>query len=91
MDLAPPQRSVRCRAFPLAQPACDLLTGEVAANLPVSDPSKMNFGGAGAAKAWKEIWGCGQGIGVINKVQGAAEFVAQLKREYAQARARLAL
>jgi len=58
-------------------------------NLPISDPSKMNFGGAGAAKAWKEIWGCGQGIGVINKVQGAAEFVAQLKREYAQARARL--
>ncbi|MDO8283520.1 MAG: nitronate monooxygenase family protein [Rhodoferax sp.] len=58
-------------------------------NLPISDPSKMNFGSAGAAKAWKEIWGCGQGIGVINKVQGAAEFVAQLKREYAQARARL--
>ena len=58
-------------------------------NLPVSDPSKMNFGGAGAAKAWKDIWGCGQGIGVINKVQGAAEFVAQLKREYAQARTRL--
>ena len=58
-------------------------------NLPVSDPSKMNFGGAGSAKAWKEIWGCGQGIGVINKVQGAAEFVAQLQREYAQARARL--
>ncbi len=60
-------------------------------NLPVSDPSKMNFGGAGAAKAWKEIWGCGQGIGVINKVQGVAEYVAQLKREYAQARARLEL
>nr|WP_295769130.1 nitronate monooxygenase family protein [Rhodoferax sp.] len=60
-------------------------------NLPVSDPSKMNFGGAGAAKAWKEIWGCGQGIGVISKVQSAAEFVAQLKREYVQARARLAL
>ncbi len=60
-------------------------------NLPVSDPSKMNFGGAGAAKAWKEIWGCGQGIGVINKVQGAAEFVAQLQREYAAARARLSL
>ncbi len=59
-------------------------------NLPVSDPSKMNFGGS-SAKAWKEIWGCGQGIGVINKVQGAAEFIAQLKREYAQARARLAL
>ena len=59
-------------------------------NLPVSDPSAMNFGGS-SAKAWKEIWGCGQGIGVINKVQGAAEFVAQLKVEYAQARARLAL
>jgi nitronate monooxygenase len=59
-------------------------------NLPVSDPSKMNFGGS-SAKAWKEIWGCGQGIGVINKVQGTAEYVAQLKREYAQARARLAL
>jgi len=60
-------------------------------NLPVSDPSKMSFGSGGAAKAWKEIWGCGQGIGVINKVQGAADFVAQLQREYAQARARLAL
>jgi nitronate monooxygenase len=59
-------------------------------NLPVSDPSAMNFGGS-SAKAWKEIWGCGQGIGVINKVQSAAEFVAQLKREYAQARARLAV
>lgn len=60
-------------------------------NLPVSDPSKMNFGGGSSAKAWKEIWGCGQGIGVINRVQSTAEFVAQLKREYAQARARLAL
>ena len=59
-------------------------------NLPVSDPSKMNFGGS-SAKAWKEIWGCGQGIGVVTKVQTTAEYVAQLKREYAQARARLAL
>ena len=59
-------------------------------NLPVSDPSKMNFGGS-SAKAWKEIWGCGQGIGVISKVQSAAQYVAQLKREYAQARARLAV
>ena len=59
-------------------------------NLPVSVPSAMNFGG-GSAKAWKEIWGCGQGIGAIYKVQSTAEFVAQLKREYAQARARLAL
>ena len=59
-------------------------------NLPVSDPSKMNFGGS-SPKAWKEIWGCGQGIGVISKVQSAAQYVAQLKREYAQARARLAV
>jgi nitronate monooxygenase len=59
-------------------------------NLPESDPSKMNFGGS-SAKAWKEIWGCGQGIGAVTKVQTTAEYVAQLKREYAQARARLAL
>ncbi|MCX7240812.1 MAG: nitronate monooxygenase family protein [Burkholderiales bacterium] len=58
------------------------------ADLPESDPSKMNFGGT-AAKAWKEIWGCGQGIGAISQVQSTAEFVAQLKREYAAARARL--
>ena len=57
-------------------------------HLPESDPSKMNFGGADA-KAWKDIWGCGQGIGAITKVQSTAEFVAQLKREYAAARARL--
>ena len=59
-------------------------------HLPESDPSKMNFGGA-SAKAWKDIWGCGQGIGPITKVQPAGEFVAQLKREYAEARERLAL
>jgi nitronate monooxygenase len=55
------------------------------AALPESDPSKMNFGGS-SAKAWKEIWGCGQGIGVVTKVQPAAEYVAQLRREYAVAR-----
>ena len=59
-------------------------------HLPESDPSKMNFGGA-SAKAWKDIWGCGQGIGPITQVQPAGEFVAQLKREYAEARQRLAL
>ena len=59
-------------------------------NLPVSDPSKMNFGGD-KSKAWKDIWGCGQGIGTVNKVQSTADFVAQLKREYAAARARLQL
>jgi len=58
-------------------------------NLPQSDPSKMNFGGD-KSKAWKDIWGCGQGIGAITRVQSTAEFVAQLKREYAQARARVA-
>jgi nitronate monooxygenase len=58
------------------------------ANLPESDPSKMNFGGA-SAKAWKDIWGCGQGIGAVDKIQPAGEFVAQLKREYAAARADL--
>ena len=57
-------------------------------NLPESDPSKMNFGG-GAQKAWKDIWGCGQGIGAIHKVQTTAELVAQFKREYAQAKARV--
>jgi nitronate monooxygenase len=59
-------------------------------NLPVSDASAMNFGGD-KTKAWKDIWGCGQGIGAINKVQTTAAFVAQLKREYLGARARLAV
>ncbi|WP_138515083.1 NAD(P)H-dependent flavin oxidoreductase [Rhodoferax bucti] len=58
------------------------------ANLPESDSSKMNFGGA-SAKAWKDIWGCGQGIGAVDKIQPAGEFVAQLKREYAAAKAEL--
>ncbi|TAL69364.1 MAG: nitronate monooxygenase [Burkholderiaceae bacterium] len=58
--------------------------------LPESDPSKMNFGGD-KTKAWKDIWGSGQGIGAVSKVQGAAGFIAQLKREYGEARARLAL
>ena len=57
-------------------------------NLPESDPSKMNFGGD-KSKAWKDIWGCGQGIGAIDKVQSTADYVAQLKREYVAAKARL--
>jgi len=60
-------------------------------NLPQSDPSKMNFGNGGAAKAWKDIWGSGQGIGAIHKVVPAAELVARLKREYQEARGRLGL
>jgi nitronate monooxygenase len=59
-------------------------------HLPVSDPSAMDFGGD-KAKAWKEIWGCGQGIGAVTKVQPAAAYIAQLKREYAAAKARLGL
>jgi nitronate monooxygenase len=59
-------------------------------NLPESDPSKMNFGGD-AKKAWKDIWGCGQGIGAIKAVVSTAELVARLRSEYAAARQRLAL
>jgi nitronate monooxygenase len=50
----------------------------------------MNFGGD-AKKAWKDIWGCGQGIGAIHAIVSTAERVAKLKQEYAAARARLAL
>ena len=57
-------------------------------HLPESDPSKMDFGGE-KTKAWKDIWGCGQGIGVIDKVQSTADLVAQLKREFAAAKAAL--
>ena len=57
-------------------------------HLPESDPSKMNFGGD-KSKAWKDIWGCGQGIGAVTQIQGTADYVAQLKREYAAARERL--
>ena len=46
------------------------------------------FGGADA-KAWKDIWGCGQGIGAVTQVQSTAAYVAQLKREYADAKAGL--
>jgi nitronate monooxygenase len=59
-------------------------------NLPESDPSKMNFaGGEGSKKAWKDIWGCGQGIGAVHEVLPAAELVARLRFEYTQARGRL--
>ena len=56
--------------------------------LPESDPSKMNFGG-NSTKAWKDIWGCGQGIGAIKSVVPAAELIARLKREYEVARRRV--
>ena len=57
-------------------------------NLPVSDPSTMNFGGD-KPKAWKEIWGCGQGISAVKEVVSAGELVARLRREYEAAKARL--
>jgi nitronate monooxygenase len=49
----------------------------------------MNFGGDGATKVWKDIWGCGQGIGAITSVIGAAELIDRLKHEYEQTRRRL--
>lgn len=61
-------------------------------NLPVADPSKMNFGSGGnqKAKAWKDIWGCGQGIGAIKHVPTAGEFIDRLAAEYEAAKAALA-
>jgi nitronate monooxygenase len=61
-------------------------------NLPESDATKMNFGGGeGSKKAWKDIWGCGQGIAAVKSVGPAAHLVDRLAQEYGQARARLAL
>lgn len=61
-------------------------------NLPESDPSKMNFGSGGntEAKAWKDIWGSGQGIGAVKAVESVAERVDKLEAEYNQARTELA-
>ncbi|MCE2914678.1 MAG: nitronate monooxygenase family protein [Rubrivivax sp.] len=59
-------------------------------NLPESDPSKMSFGGGdGAKKAWKDIWGCGQGIAPVKAVVGAGELVARLEREMRAAQDRV--
>lgn len=62
-------------------------------NLPVSDPTKMNFGSGGNTdkKAWKDIWGCGQGIGAITKRLPAADYIVQLRREFDAAKKRLAI
>ncbi|HEX7761281.1 MAG TPA: nitronate monooxygenase family protein [Caulobacteraceae bacterium] len=61
-------------------------------NLPTADPSKMNFGSGGnqEAKAWKDIWGCGQGIGAIKHIPTAGELIARLAAEYEQAKSELA-
>lgn len=58
-------------------------------NLPKGDVSTMNFGGNAGAKAWRDIWGSGQGIGVIDKVGTVADYVARLTQEYEAARARI--
>jgi nitronate monooxygenase len=58
--------------------------------LPESDPSKMDFGGD-TTKVWKDIWGCGQGIGAVHDVVSAAALVERLAQEYAAARQRLSL
>jgi nitronate monooxygenase len=59
--------------------------------LPASDPSKMNFGSGGSskAKAWRDIWGAGQGVGAIKRVVPAAELIARFADEYHAARHRL--
>ena len=66
------------------------------ANIPESDPSKMNFSdrpdakASGGAKAWSTIWGAGQGIGCVSAVRPAGDFIAGLVAEYAEAKDRLA-
>jgi len=62
-------------------------------NLPEADPSTMSFGGGEGSKkkAWKDIWGSGQGIGAVKQVLPARELVGRLAREYVEARQRLAL
>jgi len=60
-------------------------------NLPESDPSKMSFGSGGSSKskAWKDIWGCGQGINAIKAVVPVADFVGRLQKEYQAAKERI--
>ena len=72
------------------------LRGSIAAsgldpdNLPQAGPEAMNFESSTGAKAWRDIWGSGQGIGVIDAVVPTADLVARLIREYAAAKARIA-
>jgi len=60
-------------------------------DLPTSDPSKMNFGSGGntKAKAWKDIWGSGQGVGAVKSVSSVEDLVARMEREYHKAKARM--
>ncbi|WP_430255869.1 NAD(P)H-dependent flavin oxidoreductase [Neorhizobium sp. DAR64872/K0K18] len=60
--------------------------------LPSADPTKMDFDAAvSGPKAWKDIWGAGQGVGAVKSVTSVADLVGRLEREYADARTRLAL
>lgn len=61
-------------------------------NLPESDPSKMSFGSGGSekSKAWKDIWGCGQGIGAVDAIRTTADYVDLLEQQYNAAKARIA-
>ncbi|MEZ5654530.1 MAG: nitronate monooxygenase family protein [Sphingobium sp.] len=61
------------------------------ANLPESDPSAMNFGSGGesSSKAWRDIWGCGQGIGAVEDIRPAHEVIERLAEEYKAAKASL--
>ncbi len=69
-----------------------IASGMDPSDLPQSDASKMNFGSGGnqKAKAWRDIWGCGQGIGAVKSVPTVAEMVGRLAAEYEQAKAELA-
>ena len=60
-------------------------------NLPTSGPEAMSFGGSAGAKAWRDIWGSGQGIGAIDMVQPAGDLIARWTAEYQQAAVRLGL
>jgi nitronate monooxygenase len=62
-------------------------------NLPQADKTKMNFasGGGSKAKAWRDIWGAGQGVGLMDDIPGVADMVARLKSEYDAARRRLSI
>ncbi|WP_296035320.1 nitronate monooxygenase family protein [uncultured Agrobacterium sp.] len=59
-------------------------------NLPVADPSKMDFASAATgAKAWKDIWGAGQGVGAVKAVEPVSSLVDRLATEYAAAKQRV--
>jgi nitronate monooxygenase len=58
-------------------------------NLPEADKTAMNFSSASGAKAWRDIWGAGQGVGLMEDVPAVADVVARLKQEYAAARQRV--